>query len=233
MIRRALSFGRLGAGAVLVLGAGCGGGSKASPEPYTPTSMDEAAPTPVAAAPAPPEPEAPPAPPPPSLRAEATLVAVNGLDKLGTVELEQVGGTVSVTGHFSHLRPGLHGFYVHTEGDCGGKLASNAGLHFNPGNVKHGPIGAALRHVGDFGNLSVDKDGNASFAMTTDSLTVTPGADSVTGRAIIIHARKDDGKTQPSGSAGPAVACGVIHAPGQVASISDAAQALWSWGAGR
>jgi Cu-Zn family superoxide dismutase len=48
--------------------------------------------------------------------------------------------------------------------------------------------------------------------MTTDSLTVTPGVDSVANRAIVIHAKADNGKTQPSGASGAPIACGVIEA---------------------
>jgi Cu-Zn family superoxide dismutase len=222
--RMALPSEWLGVGVALVLGLGCGGSSSQhaatlpQPPPATtsPTTVEVTGPVapppavemPVVQAPrAPLAPLAPPAPPP--IRAEAELMAMDGSSTVGTVTFEQLGGNVSVIGHFAGLTPGLHGFYVHS-GDCGGKRAANAGPHFNPSKMKHGPIGSPVRHVGDFGNLTVDKDGRATFEMTTDSLTVLPGPDSVVGRAIVIHARKDDGKTQPSGSAGPAVACGVI-----------------------
>jgi superoxide dismutase, Cu-Zn family len=213
----------LGVGVALILGLGCGGSSSQQastiPQPppsASPTTVEVTGPVAVVPTPTVSEPQAP-----PSVRAEAELKAVDGTSTLGTVTFEQLGNRVSVIGHFTGLTPGLHGFYVHQNGDCGGKLASNAGTHFNPSKAKHGPIGASARHVGDFGNLSVDKDGNATFEMITDSLTVPPGPDSVVGRAIVIHARKDDGKTQPSGSAGPAVACGVIGAPEPVAASAS------------
>jgi superoxide dismutase, Cu-Zn family len=205
-------------GVLSMMGLGCGGSSAQQPLVQSePTPAAETpAPTPVVEKPQDPTPLAPPAPQ--VLRATVELKTLDGAAPLGTVTFEQVGSKVSVVGHFTGLTPGLHGFYVHQEGDCSGKLAANAGLHFNPSHVKHGPIGSPVRHVGDFGNLSADKDGHATFEMTTDSLTVVPGPDSVVGRALIIHARKDDGKTQPSGSAGPAMACGVIGAPGDMAS---------------
>jgi superoxide dismutase, Cu-Zn family len=36
------------------------------------------------------------------------------------------------------------------------------------------------------------------------------GDRSVIGRAVVVHAKADDLKSQPSGEAGPRVACGVI-----------------------
>jgi len=81
------------------------------------------------------------------------------------------------------------------------------GGHLNPTKAKHGPPSSANRHAGDFGNLTADEEGNATFSMTTDSVTMEEGrADSILGRAIAIHAKKDDKK----GSGGPVLACGVI-----------------------
>jgi Cu-Zn family superoxide dismutase len=37
------------------------------------------------------------------------------------------------------------------------------------------------------------------------------GANSLVGKALIVHDKKDDLKTQPSGNAGARVACGVIQ----------------------
>lgn len=217
----------LGVGVALLLGLGCGGSSSQQastvPEPprsASPTTVEVTGPVAVVPTPGPVLAEPPAPSTPAAVRAEAELMGADGASHVGTMTFEQVGNKVYVIGHFTGLARGMHGFYVHENGDCGGKLAANAGTHFNPGKVKHGPIGASVRHVGDFGNLSVDKQGNATFEMTTDSLTLAPGPDSIVGRTIIIHARKDDGKTQPWGSAGPAVACGVIGAPVPVASES-------------
>jgi Cu-Zn family superoxide dismutase len=144
--------------------------------------------------------------------AEATIKM---LDKegtpVGTITFDQNGKTVVMKGTFTGLKPGKHGFHIHEKGDCGGKDAKNAGTHFNPTKAKHGPPESGMRHAGDFGNLIADKEGNATFEMTTDSLTVTPGVDSIANRAIVIHSKEDNGKTQPSGASGTPIACGVIE----------------------
>lgn len=41
-------------------------------------------------------------------------------------------------------------------------------------------------------------------------ITIAEGATSIVGKGFIIHAKKDDLKTQPSGNAGDRIACGVI-----------------------
>ena len=49
--------------------------------------------------------------------------------------------------------------------------------------------------------------------MTVPGVTLGEGAISLFhegGTALVIHAKPDDGKTDPAGNAGPRVACGVI-----------------------
>jgi Cu-Zn family superoxide dismutase len=152
-------------------------------------------------------------------RAEAEIKLLKGDVSVGTITFEQQGNQVTINGSFTGLPPGAHGFVIHENGDCGGKGAKNAGGHFNPTKAKHGPPESGNRHVGDFGNLTADDSGGASFAMTTDSLTVTEGVDSVVGHAIVIHAKKDNGKGV-SGGSGEAIACGVIEAKGALDSTS-------------
>lgn len=132
--------------------------------------------------------------------------------EIGTVKFEQEGEWVVMTANFTNLPPGKHGIQLRENGDCGGKNASRSGGHFNPSKTKHGPPEAAERHVGDFGNITVAKDGTAQFEMKTDAMSVRDGEASVVGRSLIITKKADDGKTQPSGNAGPAIACGVVRA---------------------
>jgi len=193
-------------------------------EPYTPPApppADVTAPgtaaqgpagsaAPQAATPMP-TPTAKPDESPTTARASADIKAVKGDASVGTITFEERDGKIYIMGQFTGLPPGPHGFHIHEKGSCANK-GKAAGNHLNPTKAKHGPPESPTRHAGDFGNLVADKDGNASFEMETDSLTVKPGADSVAGRAIVIHLKKDDGKSQPAGNAGPAFACGVIQA---------------------
>lgn len=144
----------------------------------------------------------------------ATLKRVGkGGQEVGTLELVQRGRWVTLSGDFQHLPPGVRGIQIREHGNCGGKGARLSGSHYNPTDARHGPPEASERHVGDLGNLDVSKQGTARFHMTTDSLTVIDGgASSVLGRSVVITTRKDDGRSQPDGNAGPAIACGVITA---------------------
>ncbi len=86
-----------------------------------------------------------------------------------------------------------------------------AGGHFNPAGEAHGGPEAEHRHAGDFGNLEADASGTAKVSFTDKHITFD-GANSILGRGLVIHAKEDDLKTQPTGNAGGRVAVGVIGA---------------------
>jgi Cu-Zn family superoxide dismutase len=68
------------------------------------------------------------------------------------------------------------------------------------------------RHAGDLPVLKADAAGNAKLSAMMDVISVSPGATSVVGRGMIVHRDPDDYKTQPTGNAGPRIACAVIQA---------------------
>lgn len=139
----------------------------------------------------------------------ATLVATEGNSASGSVSFTPAEGGVRVQAQLSGLTAGGHGFHIHQWGDCSSGDGKSAGGHFNPASVDHaGPL-AESRHVGDLGNLGADAEGNASYDRV-DSVIALSGANSIVGRAVIVHAGADDLASQPTGAAGARVACGVI-----------------------
>jgi Cu-Zn family superoxide dismutase len=61
-------------------------------------------------------------------------------------------------------------------------------------------------------NLKANAKGRATLNVELDTITVTPGPNSVIGRGLIVHAQPDDYKSQPVGNAGARLACAVIQA---------------------
>jgi Cu-Zn family superoxide dismutase len=143
--------------------------------------------------------------------ATATLAAASGSKAAGTVSFTKVDGGLHVTGEITGLTPGEHGFHLHEKGDCSAPDATSAGDHWNPGKQAHGAPAAAAHHAGDLGNITADAGGKAKVDVTVKGIGLE-GDTSVVGHAVIVHGKADDLKTQPSGAAGPRVACGVVAA---------------------
>ena len=157
-----------------------------------------------------PEPEQAPA----AETATATLQGAPGdTDFKGTVTFTPEGNGVRVEAHLEGVDlAGTHGFHVHETGECthgeGDKHFTSAGSHFNPAGVEHACPPTEPRHAGDLGNIEVT-NGSGHVVSTTTLLSLS-GANSVVGKAIILHAKADDCKTQPTGDAGDRLACGVV-----------------------
>lgn len=147
-------------------------------------------------------------------KASAQLAPTAGNQVSGTVNFSErlMGSGVRVTGEVRGLRPNSeHGFHVHEKGDCSAPDATSAGGHFNPGGQPHGHIGQGPAHAGDMPNISADAQGVARFDFNLPALSVAGGANSVVGRALVVHRDVDDYRSQPAGNSGPRVACGVIR----------------------
>ncbi|MBO3443817.1 MULTISPECIES: superoxide dismutase family protein [Clostridia] len=97
----------------------------------------------------------------------------------------------------------FHGFHIHEHGDCSIGTATDpflaSGSHWNPTNQTH-PM-----HVGDLPPI-LSANGIGILSVYTDKFTVS---DSI-GKAFILHEGIDDFTSQPSGNAGPRLACGII-----------------------
>ncbi len=138
--------------------------------------------------------------------AVAVLMPTKGNDVHGTLVLAQQDGFVHVTGKVTGLTPGEHGFHIHEFGDLRAPDGTSAGGHFNPHGTKHGGPNDEERHPGDLGNITANAQGVAEVDTKAMGLQVH----FVLGRSFVVHAGKDDLKSQPSGDAGPRVAVGVI-----------------------
>ncbi len=189
----------------------CGGKSKPDPAPTTPEAPTTAVePAPPAAEPVAPEPAKAPEPPPAPKTAKAELAPASKSKVKGTIEFKEVDGGVEVTANVEGLKAGDHAYHVHEKGDCSAPDATSAGGHFNPSNHKHGAPDAEEHHEGDFGNLTAGKDGKATKTFVMKGITLADGPTSIVGKGFIVHEKKDDFKTQPTGNAGGRIACGVI-----------------------
>jgi len=140
---------------------------------------------------------------------KATLQPTQGNNVQGEINLMAMGSGVHFTGTVTGLAAGKHGFHVHENGDCSAPDGSSAGAHFNPEKKAHGAPDAAEHHAGDLGNIEADASGSAKVSIHMNGITIGPGANSVMGKAIIVHANPDD-FSQPTGNAGGRLACGVI-----------------------
>lgn len=190
---------------IVTTAAACGGSSKKSEStPLPPPPVEEAKPA---------EPAPLPEPPPPAPKeATATLTATpKSKSKVtGSITFKEVEGGVEVTANIQGLKAGDHGWHVHETGDCSAPDGASAGGHFNPDAHKHGGPETEMHHAGDFGNLTAGKDGKATATFTMKGISLGDEATSIAGRGFIVHAKKDDLKTDPSGNSGDRIACGVI-----------------------
>jgi len=149
---------------------------------------------------------------PPITAAVADMKPTQGSTVKGKVTFEAKKHGVHLVADLTGLTPGEHGFHIHEKGDCSAPDASSAGPHFNPTDKHHGDPGTLDYHVGDLGNIEADKAGVAHLAVYFPHLTLSSGHDAIIGKAVIVHALRDDMKTQPAGNSGAREACGVIKA---------------------
>jgi superoxide dismutase, Cu-Zn family len=143
-------------------------------------------------------------------KAICVLYPTQGSTVSGTVTFTMTEGGIKVVADLQGFQgAGKHGFHIHEYGDCSAPDGTSAGGHYNPAMMSHGAPTDKTRHEGDMGNIEADASGKAHLEYVDPMLTFT-GPNSIIGRSIIVHKNEDDMKTQPTGNAGPRVACGVI-----------------------
>lgn len=95
--------------------------------------------------------------------------------------------------------PRFLGMHIHENGNCNQDF-QNTGMHYNPTMAVH-PY-----HLGDLPAI-LNSNGYAYIVFYDGFLELSD----VEGRSLIIHERRDDFTTQPSGDSGAKIACGVIR----------------------
>jgi Cu-Zn family superoxide dismutase len=128
--------------------------------------------------------------------------------------VEQSGDSLRVRIEAIGMSPGTYGTHIHAVGRCDPPGFTTAGPHWNPIGQMHGKDNPKGMHKGDLPNLMVGADGRGNFEYTIPNATLSGmNASKLVdedGAAVVIHAKPDDYRTDPSGNSGDRIACGVL-----------------------
>ncbi len=132
---------------------------------------------------------------------------------VGWAMIKAAGPGVHLKLTLDHMPPGEHAVHFHQVAKCEGPDFKSAGPHFNPDGKQHGLQNPDGHHAGDMANFSVNAKGEAAVDLYNKDVNL--GSDSHSlfsngGTSIVVHAKADDMRTDPSGNSGDRIACGVI-----------------------
>ena len=135
---------------------------------------------------------------------------------LGSIALSDGAGGLTMVVSGKGMPAGVHGIHLHEKGLCDGPKFTSAGAHWNPAGTQHGRDNPRGPHLGDLANLEVTATGDATASFTIPGAAMREGSASIAdadGTAIVVHAKADNYKTDPSGDSGDRIACAVVAAP--------------------
>jgi Cu-Zn family superoxide dismutase len=127
---------------------------------------------------------------------------------IGAVQAEQRPGGTYIRIAAQGLAPGEHGLHLHAVGRCDGPAFQSAGTHWNPAGKQHGHLNPQGAHLGDLPNLTISSNGRGAL-----NFLVGGALADADGTSLVIHAKADDYKTDPSGNSGDRIACAVVGTP--------------------
>jgi Cu-Zn family superoxide dismutase len=143
--------------------------------------------------------------------ANGSLIRADG-QQAGRTELLREGDRLYLRLTGSGFDAGTRALHLHQQGKCDRPDFTSAGGHLNPFGKTHGKLSEMGQHLGDLPNLEIPATG--SFEMTVElygsASKTLPQILDAEGTAVMIHAGPDDYKTDPSGAAGPRIACAVL-----------------------
>lgn len=143
--------------------------------------------------------------------AKVDLRQANGAPA-GTAILTAAGDKLTLSVAAIGLAEGKHGLHLHMVGACEGPAFTTAGPHLNPAGHQHGTLNPAGSHLGDLPNLTIGKQGAGAVSAEIGGTraVVEAAIFDADGTALVIHAAADDYATEPSGSSGTRIACGIV-----------------------
>jgi len=143
--------------------------------------------------------------------AMASIIDQEG-NTAGNAALKRNDDTLFIELELSSLEPGTKAFHLHSVGKCDAPDFKSAGGHLNPHGKSHGKQSAGGQHLGDLPNVKIPESGSIKILIDLDDQTTFPLStiDDDDGTAVMVHAGPDDYLSDPSGAAGPRIACGVL-----------------------
>lgn len=134
---------------------------------------------------------------------------------IGWAMIKPAGSGVAIKLTLQDMPPGEHAAHFHEKASCDGPDFKSAGGHLNPDNKQHGLENPDGHHAGDMENFNVDSHGKADVTVLNKDVNLNTDGNSHSlyangGTSIVVHAKPDDMKTNPSGNSGDRIACGVI-----------------------